>query len=145
MGDGPARRRLERRLPGATFLGYRSGTELARIVASLDVFVHTGPHETFCQAVQEALAAGVPVVAPASGGPLDLVTHGVTGWLYPAGDPSVLRQAVATLAADVRLRREMGAAARASVSGRSWAAVGEQLIGYYLQVTGASLSARRAA
>ena len=145
VGDGPARGRLERRLPGATFLGYRSGTDLARIVASLDVFVHTGPHETFCQAVQEALAAGVPVVAPASGGPLDLVTHGETGWLYPAEDPSVLRQAVATLAADGRLRREMGAAARASVAGRSWSAVGEQLVGHYLQVTGASLSARRAA
>ncbi|MCU4185412.1 glycosyltransferase family 1 protein [Acidiferrimicrobium sp. IK] len=145
VGDGPARSRLERQLPGVTFLGYRSGAELSRVVASLDVFVHTGPHETFCQAVQEALAAGVPVVAPASGGPLDLVAHGGNGWLYPADNPSVLREAVGALAADPALRAQMATAARASVAGRSWASVGEQLVAHYRHVTGSSLTARRAA
>jgi phosphatidylinositol alpha 1,6-mannosyltransferase len=145
VGDGPARGRLERQLPGVTFVGSRSGMELSRIVASLDVFVHTGPHETFCQAVQEALAAGVPVVAPASGGPLDLVSHGENGWLYPAETPAVLREAVGALAADHVLRQRMGAAARASVAGRTWAAVGDQLLSHYRQVAGGSLAASRVA
>ena len=140
VGDGPARRRLERRLPDACFLGYLKGARLSAAVASLDVFVHPGRHETFCQAVQEGLAAGVPVVAPAAGGLLDLVQHGTTGWLYPAGEPEVLREAVAGLAADPELRARMGAAGRAAVRARSWSALGDQLLGYYQSVIDAARS-----
>ncbi len=57
-GDGPQRRQLERQLPKAQFLGFQSGAALAATFASLDVFVHTGSHETFCRAAQEALASG---------------------------------------------------------------------------------------
>jgi phosphatidylinositol alpha 1,6-mannosyltransferase len=147
IGDGPARGRLERELPEARFVGFRHGEDLARTVASLDVFVHTGPHETYCQAAQEALASGVPVVAPASGGLLDLVDHGRNGWLYPAERPEIMRQAVAALAEDSGLRAQMGAAAWASVKGRTWGAVGDQLLGHYrsVMVGAANLPARRAA
>lgn len=54
VGDGPARRQLARALPGAVFLGERHGEQLARLYASLDLFVHTGPYETFGQTLQEA-------------------------------------------------------------------------------------------
>lgn len=145
IGDGPSRASLERRLPWCRFLGYQSGDELARTVASLDVFIHTGPHETFCQAIQEALAAGVPVVAPASGGPLDLIQHGHNGWLYPAESPELMRSAVALLAGDPALRRSMGEAARASVAHRSWRAIGDELVGHYGRLARGTLSARRAA
>ncbi|MEV6740000.1 glycosyltransferase family 1 protein [Streptomyces sp. NPDC051104] len=137
VGDGPSETTLRAALPGAVFLGRRTGDELARIFASLDVFVHTGPFETFCQTVQEAMASGVPVVAPAAGGPLDLVAHGRTGLLVPPGDAAAFRDAVWSLAADPVLRAAYGAAARTLVEGRTWAAVGDQLIGHYADVLAA--------
>ncbi|MFF5304957.1 MULTISPECIES: glycosyltransferase family 4 protein [unclassified Streptomyces] len=137
VGDGPSRPHLDEALPGAVFLGRRTGHELARIFASLDIFVHTGPFETFCQTVQEAMASGVPVVAPAAGGPLDLVAHGRTGFLFPPRDEAAVTDAVRTLAADPALRAEYGTAARAMVEGRTWAAVGDQLIAHYGDVLAA--------
>ncbi|MFE7646701.1 glycosyltransferase family 4 protein [Streptomyces phaeoluteigriseus] len=139
VGDGPSRPGLDEALPGAVFLGRRTGDELARIFASLDVFAHTGPFETFCQTVQEAMASGVPVVAPAAGGPLDLVAHGRSGLLVPPRDAGAVRDAVAALAADPARRTAYGDAGRAMVEGRTWAAVGDQLIGHYGDV----LAARR--
>ncbi|WP_327405508.1 glycosyltransferase family 1 protein [Streptomyces sp. NBC_01288] len=139
VGDGPSRPHLDEALPGVVFLGRRTGDELARIFASLDIFVHTGPFETFCQTVQEAMASGVPVVAPAAGGPLDLVAHGRTGFLFPPRDEAAVTDAVRILAADPALRAEYGTAARAMVEGRTWAAVGDQLIAHYGDV----LAARR--
>jgi len=134
VGDGPSRGTLERRLPGAVFLGLRRGRELSEAYASLDVFVHPGADETFCQAVQEALASGVPVLAPACGGPLDLVRHGENGWLWVADDPAMLRDQVASLAADPALRETMRLQARASVLGRTWERVGDDLLGHYRAV-----------
>ncbi|MER6787815.1 glycosyltransferase family 1 protein [Streptomyces sp. NPDC000658] len=139
VGDGPSRPGLEEALPGAVFLGRRTGDDLARIFASLDVFVHTGPFETFCQTVQEAMASGVPVVAPAAGGPLDLVAHGRTGLLVPPRDAAAVRDAVASLAGDPARRTAFGAAGRDTVEGRTWAAVGDRLIAHYQDV----LAARR--
>ncbi|MFE5034195.1 glycosyltransferase family 4 protein [Streptomyces sp. 900105755] len=139
VGDGPAQAHLTEALPGAVFLGRRTGDDLARIFASFDVFAHTGPFETFCQTVQEAMASGVPVVAPAVGGPIDLVDHGRTGFLVPPRDAGAVREAVASLVADAGMRAAFGHAARTTVEGRTWAAVGDQLIGHYEDV----LAARR--
>jgi phosphatidylinositol alpha 1,6-mannosyltransferase len=77
------------------------------------------------------MAAGVPVIAPAAGGPLDLVDHGRTGLLVPPHDPDALRAAVAALAADPAVRAAYGRAGRAAVEDRTWAAVGDRLIGHY--------------
>ncbi|WBO67610.1 glycosyltransferase family 4 protein [Streptomyces camelliae] len=140
VGDGPSHAHLTEALPGAVFLGRRTGHDLARIFASLDLFAHTGPFETFCQTVQEAMASGVPVVAPAAGGPLDLVAHERTGLLVPPCDAAAVTEAVRTLAADPDRRAAYGLAARTMVEGRTWAAVGDQLIGHYDDV----LAARRA-
>jgi phosphatidylinositol alpha 1,6-mannosyltransferase len=145
VGDGPLRSRLERRLTRARFLGFRTGGDLSATIASLDVFVHPGEAETFCQAVQEALAAGVPVVAPAAGGPIDLVRHGVNGWLFPSGRPDLLRGAVAELAADGAARATMGRAARASVEGRTWPELSDELLGHYERLLGIETRRVRAA
>ena len=136
VGAGPAEAAARRALPGAVFLGQRQGDELARVYASLDVFVHSGPHETFGNTLQEAAASGLPVVAPAAGGPLDLVEHGVTGFLVPPGDRAVLAAAVAALVAGKRLRAAQGAAARRGVLGRTWPRRCAELISHYQEVLG---------
>jgi phosphatidylinositol alpha 1,6-mannosyltransferase len=134
IGDGPRRASLERAMPRARFLGLQTGHELARLVASLDLLVNPGSDETFCQVIQEALCSGVPVVAAAAGGPLDLVRHGENGWLWSGGDPTVLAAQVATIRRD---RLELTAVAqrtRQSVVSRSWARIGDELIGHYRTV-----------
>ncbi len=128
IGAGPAEMALRKAMPDAIFLGERHGHQLAALYASLDIFVHTGPLETFGQAIQEALASGLPVVAPACGGPLDLVEHGRTGFLVPPHDGIAIAAAVRELVAEPQLGQKYGAAGRSSVLGRTWAAVGDELI-----------------
>lgn len=140
VGDGPDRADLQRLLPQAEFTGPLTGAGLSRAVADLDVAVQTGPHETFCQAAQEAMASRVPVVAVGAGGLLDLVDNSRTGWLYEPDDLPGLRARVADLAGDRRKRLAMGAAAQASVSQRTWPRVCDALLAHYDAV--ASIASR---
>ncbi|CAM3603225.1 glycosyltransferase family 4 protein [Nocardioides zeicaulis] len=142
VGGGPEEARLRALLPGAAFLGVLHGEELAAAHASLDVFVHTGRHETYCQSAQEALASGVPVVAPRAGGPIDVVDDRVAGFLYEPGDARELTAHVQRLATRPVLRRRMGVAARRSVEGRTWQAVNERLVEHYREVARPVLSRR---
>lgn len=131
VGDGPQRAKLQRLLPDAIFLGYQSGATLARIYASLDCFIHTGNHETFCQTIQEAQASGVPVIAPAAGGPLDLINHQQTGLLYRPNDKRGLRRNVQWLVDNPGERVRMGEAGAKRVQSRSWAALTDELLNHY--------------
>lgn len=131
VGGGPEEGRLRNLLPEAHFLGVRHGTDLGRIVASLDVFAHTGSTETFCQAAQEALASGVPVVAPDAGGPRDLVRPGENGFLFTPGDGSDLYAHLDALVSSPGLRARMGRAAYLGVRDRTWASVNDALLGHY--------------
>jgi phosphatidylinositol alpha 1,6-mannosyltransferase len=144
VGGGPEEARLRALLPDAAFLGVLHGDELARAYATLDVFVHTGRHETYCQSAQEALASGVPVVAPRSGGPIDVVADTVAGHLYEPGEADELVAHVERLVTQPVLRRRMALAARQSVQGRTWQAVNELLLRHYRDVSAPVASRRRA-
>lgn len=145
VGEGPSRNELGARLAEAVarasgrpnlppaFLGPRTGEDLARAYATFDVFVHTGTKETFGQTLQEGAATGLPVVAPAVGGPLDLVDHGRSGYLF---DPDVrgdLARWVTELVESPSLREAMGLAGPRMVAGRSWDSLTTQLVGHYEQ------------
>ncbi|WP_163509328.1 glycosyltransferase family 4 protein [Fodinicola acaciae] len=131
VGDGPARKALENRMPTAVFRGELHGAELSAAYASLDLFVHTGAYETFCQSVQEALASGVPTVAPAAGGPLDLVRPGQTGLLVRPDDATAIEEAVGHLLHHRDQLTEFAAAARESVLHRTWSSINAALIEHY--------------
>ncbi len=131
VGDGPSRPRLEQLMPRAHFVGFKQGLELAQAYAALDVFVHTGVNETFGQTLQEAMAAGLPVVAPAAGGPLDIVKPGVTGFLFDPDRAGALRQSVGTLVADDAMRARMCDSARRKMEARSWSGVCDELLEFY--------------
>ncbi|WP_167198621.1 glycosyltransferase family 4 protein [Brevibacterium pigmentatum] len=137
VGEGPSEPGLRALLPDAVFLGPRSGEDLAEVVASFDLFVHTGTEETFCQSAQEALASGVPVIGPEAGGLLERVDHGRNGLLYSTEGSDSLFRAVHELAADPERRRRMGRHARAGLEGQSWQAVGDRLLGHYRAVASA--------
>ena len=131
VGDGPERDALQELMPSAVFTGALSGEQLARAYASLDLFVHTGEFETFCQAIQEAQASGVPTIGPKAGGPIDLIQDGENGLLLEVETFSEeLPDAARYLLDDARLA-ELKRNARASVADKTWDALCEQLMGYY--------------
>jgi phosphatidylinositol alpha 1,6-mannosyltransferase len=79
----------------------------------------------------------VPVVAPARGGPLDLVRDGETGLLYDPDDPRALRRTVARLVGDPTLRQRLAGNALESVRDRGWADVVDELVHrHYAAVAG---------
>jgi phosphatidylinositol alpha 1,6-mannosyltransferase len=134
VGDGVDQAKLQSVLPSAVFTGALYGEQLTTAYASMDVFVHPGEHETFCQAVQEAMASGLPVIAPNAGGPRDLVAPYRTGLLLPVNEfEARLSESVDHLIAE---RQRYSLAARRSVLGRTWPSICDQLLGHYEAVQG---------
>ncbi|MCC1491149.1 glycosyltransferase [Cognatishimia sp. F0-27] len=121
VGDGPDRAALEAecaRLGLAdrvSFLGYRSQSEVAELLAEADVFVLPSFAEGVPVVLMEALASGVPVVCTRIAGVAELVEQDQSGVLVPPGDSAALAAAMQRLLADPHLRRLMGAAGQARV------------------------------
>ncbi len=114
IGDGPMWRSVKaqaKRIPGVAVAGpVTDRAVVAAKLASADFFVHGGAAETFGLVVAEALASGVPIVAPDQGGASELV-HPAFGEAYRAGDAEALAAAMARIVS--RDRRALGIAARA--------------------------------
>jgi glycosyltransferase involved in cell wall biosynthesis len=98
VGSGPLRQEIEDR---AAQLGLKDRVHLlgdrrdaAQLVASFDIALLTSLHEGFPNAVMEAMAAGVPVVATAVGGTRELIADGETGYLVPPADPAALGERI---------------------------------------------------
>jgi glycosyltransferase involved in cell wall biosynthesis len=84
-------------------------------LAALDVFVLSSDWEGMSNALLEAMAAHLPVVATATGGTPDVVVEGVTGFLVPPGDAPALAQAIEALLLHPDWRDRMGQAGRQRV------------------------------
>jgi glycosyltransferase involved in cell wall biosynthesis len=95
------------------FAGQRP--DVWEILCGFDGYVHAAFSEALGLALLEAMAAGLPAVAPDSAGPAELITHGETGLLYEAGSARALADAVGRLffEAPEAERQRIGGAARA--------------------------------
>jgi glycosyltransferase involved in cell wall biosynthesis len=127
VGSGPYEPALRERVRGLAleshvcFTGWLDHAEVARRHRAADLFTLTPRVESFGNAFLEALASGLPIVGSAVGGIPELVEHTRHGLLVPTGKPRELAHAISYLAADQRLRLEMGRRARADAERRhSW-------------------------
>ena len=123
IGDGPYRAEMERELKGCRvrFLGFRYGEELSRLYAGADLFAFPSRTDTLGQVVMESQASGLPVVVTDEGGPKEVVTDGVTGYVVAADDLGGWADRLVDLASNPERRRLMGAAAHAAMQPYSMA------------------------
>jgi glycosyltransferase involved in cell wall biosynthesis len=81
VGDGPYRKKLQKKYPHIRFLGYKFGEELARCYQLADVFVFPSRVDTYGIVILEAMACGTPVAAYPVTGPIDQIQNGVNGFV----------------------------------------------------------------
>lgn len=135
VGDGPRQEKLQAQAEelGLTdrvkFLGWQNGAELVQRYSEANLFVYPSRHEGMPNAVLEAMACGLPVLATHIAGNEELVTHKETGLLVPSEDANALRAALSQLLPDTDERQRMGAAARKRVATQySWQRVSKEYL-----------------
>lgn len=140
VGNGPHRESLEAHFAGTPthFVGYLQGLELAAAFASADAFIFPSRTETLGLVLLEAMAAGCPVVAAASGGIPDIVTDGVNGYLFDPTDPQGAIAATQRLLANQEERGILRSNAREEAERWGWQAATRQLQGYYQSILGSN-------
>jgi glycosyltransferase involved in cell wall biosynthesis len=116
VGEGPLRAQADAVLAAAGLghLAWLPGvrSDVADIMRGMHAFALPSLAEGISNTILEAMASGVPVVATAVGGNADLVSHGETGLITPAGDSQAMARQLVTLARDPGRARRMGQAAR---------------------------------
>lgn len=147
VGDGAARGEVEAALAplGArvAWLDRQPLEALADIYAAADIAVWPAINEAYGMALLEAQAAGLPVVAGASGGVASIVADRRTGLLTRPGEALPFAAAVARLLGDADLRQAMGAAARRQVSDQHGIDAAAQRIDQALAAVTASFAQQR--
>jgi glycosyltransferase involved in cell wall biosynthesis len=131
IGEGPARPWFEKALPKGIFVGHQEGPDLARALASADLFLNPSITETFGNVTLEAMACALPVVAAAATGATNLVRDGETGTLAEPGDICALAAAIAAYAADPDLRRRHGEAGLAFAKTQDWDVINGSVLNTY--------------
>jgi glycosyltransferase involved in cell wall biosynthesis len=90
------------------------------LLANCDLHITTSEKETFGLTVLEALASGIPVLAPRKGGVIENIQDGENGFLYNPGDQGDFLKKLQYLLQDPSLRTRMGQKGRENVMGYSW-------------------------
>lgn len=139
VGDGPLRASLDRRvrpgINGARVMLLGARADVAHVLPAFDVFVLSSHWEGEPIALLEAMAAGLPCVATATGGAREILGgDGSSGRLVPIGGVNQLADALADLLRDGRARAALGAAALARVRSRTPDAQATRVAAVYRQL-----------
>ncbi|TMM49097.1 glycosyltransferase family 4 protein [Qipengyuania marisflavi] len=134
IGEGPARAWFEKALPGGIFVGFQSGPDLGRALASTDLFFNPSITETFGNVTLEAMASGLPVVAAGATGSTSLVLDGETGALVPTGSAEAYADVLERYCRDPQLRQAHGAAGEMRSREFSWDAINQAVVDVYLRL-----------
>ena len=135
IGDGPLREQLERyaRLCEVTeyvhFLGTR--TDVPRLLPHFDVIWLASGYEGQSNAIMEAMASGIPVVATDIPGNRDLVVHGETGYLVPQNSRSAFAKWTLPLLEDSALAERLGSAGKMRMAAEFSV---QRMVGRYLDL-----------
>ena len=133
IGEGPARPWFQQRMPSGIFLGQQEGTDLARALASSDVFLNPSVTEAFGNVTLESMACKLPVVAAEATGATNLVRDGVTGVLAEPGDIGAFADALQAYAEDLTLRERHGSAGLEFAKTQDWDAINSAVVRTYLR------------
>ena len=134
-GDGRERERLRAAAPeGTWFAGTLAGPALAAFYASADAFAFASVTETFGNVVLEAMASGLPVVAPDTGATLEFA-HAGNALNFAPREADGLAAQLTRLLLDPALRTALGRLGRAEAASRSWDAVWDRLVADYRAVS----------
>ncbi|MEN9517955.1 MAG: hypothetical protein RLZZ381_543 [Cyanobacteriota bacterium] len=123
-GDGPMRNKIVSKLiklvPNFYLLGRVAPEKVPVLLVNCDLHVTTSEKETRGLTILEAFAAGIPVIAPRSGGVVENIRDGNNGYLYSPGNRSDFTNKLETLIENKPLRQRMGQRAKLSVQEYSW-------------------------
>ena len=134
IGEGPARGWFENRLPNAIFVGHQVGDDLARALASTDVFFNPSITEAFGNVTLESMACGLPVVAAEATGTTTLVRNDENGALVEPGDAEAFADALEAYARDPALRHRHGATGLAYAETQDWDRINSVVLKTYQRV-----------
>ena len=134
IGDGPARAWFAERLPQAVFVGQQVGTDLARALASADIFLNPSVTEAFGNVTLEAMASGLPVVAAAATGANSIVRDGDSGTLVEPGEIEQYADALEAYVRDPDLRRRHGEHGLAHARTQDWTQINAAVEAAYHRV-----------
>ena len=134
IGEGPAGDWFRSRLPGAHFVGFHGGADLARAVASTDMLFNPSVTETFGNVTLEAMACGLPVVAARATGSASIVKDGVTGYLVEPGSITRFADRLQAYCTDAALRAAHGEAALNESLKYDWDAINQVVVDTYVRL-----------
>ena len=143
-GDGPERKKLEAKYPGAVFLGHVSGQQKKALLESSDLAVFPSIPEIWRTegtpvALLEAMAAGIPVIATSVGGMKEVISHEHNGLLVRERSARAIRESVLRLINNPDERARLSQEARKLSDQFQWNKITER----FAHIFGTAMSVRK--